>query len=138
LTSTTNKHLVDTVLKASLVLAISIAAAVGAPTPASAYCNGNQGIFVQSNYGAETIRGTTCDGQKDYFGKTIDNVLDGYCYYFDYDRAPIAGVKNCRNSVWENYSFIDNDSASDIRACRYHPGNGTIEACGTWSTSTGY
>jgi hypothetical protein len=118
------------------------ALAVASPTTADAYCNGNAAWTMNSNYGHEKIRGTTCDEENDYFGKSIDDNVDGYCLWLDYHWAGINGHKNCPNSVWLNYSFQDNNNSSRFRPCRWDPSPGlfetNVQACQNWRDNKGY
>jgi hypothetical protein len=89
---------------------------------AEARCIGSTGYLWITGYGQEDIRGTTCDGLKEYYGKTVDDEIDGYCYYVQYDGANgYPGFKNCPDHTWLPYSFTDTNTSSSARGCQYDP-----------------
>jgi hypothetical protein len=57
----------------------------------------------------------------------------------DYNNAGgFNWAKNCKDGVWIDYSFLDNDQISQFRMCRYHPSNGTLHNCTIKLNSFGY
>ena len=113
-----------------LLVAVVVPASPGVPGAASAeaFCHGQGDPMMWSvGWAKETVRwNTTCDGLGDYYGKFIDGARDGSCVDYYWQDEPggawIWEGRNCSETKWKNFDYVDRDGFVSWKICKHNGG----------------